>query len=144
MTQAAVEGVFEVPYQWVVGEGNRLFFEGLKEKRILGTRCPECRRILVPAVTVCERCSRECREQKLLPDEGTLTTFVVVHGGVIDPPRPLPYALVLVRLEGAATDLLHLWAAPLDGLAPGMKVRAVWNEDRSGGLFDLAGFAPAP
>jgi uncharacterized protein len=58
-------------------------------------------------------------------------------------PRPAPLIYALIRLDGADTDLLHL----LGGVSPeevriGMRVRAVFRDDRHGNILDIEHFAP--
>ncbi|MCW3066000.1 MAG: hypothetical protein JWN32_3172, partial [Solirubrobacterales bacterium] len=69
-----------------------------------------------------------------LPDEGTLEAVTVAHH--------LEGAPVygLIRIAGATTPLFHLLSEVVE---PGVRVRAVWREERTGSILDIAHFAPA-
>ena len=65
-------------------------------------------------------------------------------------PRPQqpfdrPFAWALIRLDGADTAMLHaVHADDAADMSTGMRVRAVWRDQREGHIADIAGFEPAP
>ncbi|HZA24778.1 MAG TPA: zinc ribbon domain-containing protein, partial [Dehalococcoidia bacterium] len=57
-------------YSWDAGLAIGTFLEGLKQGKILGMKCPECRRIVVPPRAFCELCFRPINDWMELPDTG--------------------------------------------------------------------------
>lgn len=133
---------------WQYG-ASRYFAELMRavrdERRLLGLRCPRCRRVYLPPRPVCGNCHAELREWVEVKDTGTVRAFTVVHVPIIDPatgqPRPTPYGMALIQLDGADTTLNHYLAENEAGkLRIGMRVRAVWREERTGTLGDIVHF----
>lgn len=115
------------------------------ERRILGLRCPTCQRVYLPPRPVCGNCHAEMREWVEVADSGTVRGFTAVHLPIIDPttgePRPTPYGMALIQLDGADTLLNHYLAEhDPQRMQMGTRVRAVWREERSGGLSDIIHF----
>ena len=51
--------------------------------------------------------------------------------------------LALIRMDGADTPMLHgVLVDSVDDMATGMRVEAVWRDERVGHITDLVGFAP--
>jgi len=72
------------------------FFAGLAEKKLLGTRCPECGyRHGTPRVH-CIMCGAEC-EWFELPQEGTVHTWTTCHFGSEEFLDETPFHLILVE-----------------------------------------------
>lgn len=117
------------------------------ERRIRGLRCPICRRVYLPPRPVCGNCHAELREWVEVKDTGTVRAFTVVHTPIIDPstgqPRPTPYGMALIQLDGANTTLNHYLAENDPATLRvhiGMRVRAIWRERGSGTLSDIVHF----
>ncbi|MBW1990202.1 MAG: hypothetical protein JRI97_11755 [Deltaproteobacteria bacterium] len=135
------------------------YLEGLKEKKLIGSMCMGCGKVIVPPRLVCGRCHREMTERVVVSDKGTVTTFVVsppiekgkvkamgmdavelglfTEGEVIMP--------AYVQFDGADCNLnlLILDADPKD-VCVGMRVEAVWAENPVGALSDIEGVRPIP
>jgi len=78
-------------------------------------------------------------------DTGILVAWTVVHLPIIDgrtgKPRPSPYGMGLIRLDGADTTLNHyLDTADPGRLRIGARVRAVWRDALVGAIDDIAHF----
>lgn len=115
------------------------------EQRLVGLRCPSCRRVYLPPRPVCGNCYAELREWVEVKDSGTVRAFTIVHIPIIDPttgePRPAPYGMALIQLDGADTTLNHYLAeSNPDQMRIGMRVQAVWREERRGTLSDIVHF----
>lgn len=115
------------------------------ERRLLGLRCPLCRRVYLPPRPLCGNCHAELREWAEVKNSGTLRAFTRVHLPILDPstgqPRPAPYGMALIQLDGADTTLNHYLAENDPAkLRIGMRVRAVWREERHGTLSDIVHF----
>jgi len=150
MTTAATQAVhWDLHYDIHLGATWSRFMHGLQDKKILATTCPACARTFVPPQAYCESCFERTDEWLELSPEGTLEVFTVAWHGFLGGP-PAPYAIGAIRLDGASTLLMH-WivgvdfddpAAVRDQLPFGTRVRAVWAEQRSGQILDIAHFEP--
>ncbi|MCX5919589.1 MAG: Zn-ribbon domain-containing OB-fold protein [Deltaproteobacteria bacterium] len=134
------------PYYYSAGRYGSYFFKKLKdEKKIMGIRCPKCDRVFVPPRPVCGYCFVKSTDWVDLGDEGTLWGYTVVQFPFLDPltglERPIPYGYGFIELKGAATRLQHfVTASDLNKLRIGMKMKAVFREERKGDLTDIVHF----
>jgi hypothetical protein len=137
-----IKGAVVVPYRWSYGAYLSRFFEESRDhKRIMGTKCPQCQGVIVPAAKICGRCFRETTEWVIVSDHGVLDAFTTVYLPFPGQPTEPPYTYGLIKLDGASTHLSHLIRGiPEDQLKVGMRVRAVWAEARKGDLFDILYF----
>jgi uncharacterized OB-fold protein len=117
--------------EYTFGAGRALsrFLRGLAERRILGQRCAECRKVYVPSRGSCPVCGVPTDEDVELAHTGTVTTFCIVnlpfYGQQIRP----PYVCASVLLDGADVSLFHLiQEVPAHDVRMGMRVEAVWAE----------------
>jgi uncharacterized OB-fold protein len=143
----SAEGRLLVPYNNWVGAFSSRFFHALKEnKELNGVRCPSCDKVYFPPRSVCPGCFAELEQWVRLPPTGRLLTYTVVsynYGDYYQPARA-PYALGIIQLDGADTGLCHfLGEAAHDKIRIGMQVEAVFAEERSGTILDIAYFKPA-
>jgi uncharacterized OB-fold protein len=136
-----VRGKVSIPYRWSYGDALTRFFEESREhKRLMGTRCGRCHSVIVPAARICTRCFAETIEWVEVGDHGVLETYTTVHLPFPGQPTDPPYTYGLVLLDGASTYYSHLINETADGLSCGMRVQAVWSEERKGDLFDILYF----
>ena len=75
--------------------------------------------------------------------KGTLLTYTIVHYPLPIHPAEPPFAYGIVQLDGADTGLTHL-IGEVDGqdLKIGMRVQAVFKEERQGNILDIKYFRP--
>lgn len=131
-----VEGRIRIPYRWPSGRHGDRFLRALRDEgRLLGLRCPQTGRVLVPPPPA--RPDRAVTEEDWVEvgPGGVVETFTVRGEEV----------LALVRPDGADTALLHrlVDVAPA-AVRVGLRVRAVLAGQRTGSILDLRGFAPEP
>ncbi|NPV60880.1 MAG: Zn-ribbon domain-containing OB-fold protein [Actinobacteria bacterium] len=129
-----------------VGAYMQRYLDGFKEKKILGAKCSQCGRVVVPPRKYCGDCNLVMEEFVELPQEGTLENFTVGHvvleKGQLNRAEA-PYVIGMVKLDGASNALLaRLQVAPADART-GMKVKAVWQDQVEGEYSDLDCFEPA-
>lgn len=139
------KGRIKVPYTWYVGEcGSRFYVELRDNKKILGTKCPKCEAVAVPPRNYCGKCFVPTTEWVEVKETGVLQTWTVVHYETpgISPLKP-PYAYGIIKLDGADTGFVHIIAdTDLKKLKAGMKMQAVFGDDRKGNLLDIKHFKP--
>lgn len=131
-------------FNYGVGEMASRFLIALRdEQRIYGARCSDCGRVLVPARGYCPRCGSETTDWLEVGPAGTLAGYATVHQVEPHHPLPAPFAYGLFRLDGADVNLIHLLGEiPLDSIEPGLRVEAVFAQNRTGHILDIAYFKP--
>jgi uncharacterized OB-fold protein len=137
-------GVIKLPYTWQAGETASHYLTRLRdEKKLLGKRCPKCKKVLAPPRKICPYCTVPTDEWVELSGEGTVDTFTIVHRATNIHPMPVPFAYAIIRLEGADTGFLHvLGEVDVKKIEEGMRVKAVFSEERVGLPTDIAYFKP--
>ncbi len=123
------------------------WFAGLKEKKIIGTRCPVCRRVMVPPTEVCAVCHIRTDDFVEVGPKGTVCLIDTVYYASPDPltgqVRSTPYAGAYMVLDGGSpmeSFAMEINPKDMDRIKPGMKIRPVWNTERSGTFTDLLYF----
>jgi uncharacterized OB-fold protein len=119
---------------------------GLEQGKLLGQRCPQCRKVYIPPRAACPVDGVPTVESVELPDRGIVTTFCIVnvpfYGQKITP----PYVAAYVLLDGADIAFLHLiLGCPADAVRMGMRVEAVWKprEEWGPALANIDHFRPS-
>jgi len=140
-----VEGKLALPYQYFAGTiGSRFLVSLRDDKKILGLRHPETGKVLVPPRQVDEKTLKPLGEDWVeVGPAGEVTNFTVVRYEEDYLPAKPPYVLAMIKLDGADSPLAHV----LSGVDPGevkvgMKVKAVFAEERIGSLQDIRHFVP--
>lgn len=145
----AVPIAMEFTWGYASGDAMERFCAGLRERRIEALRCDACGRRYLPPRPVCGDCNTVLTEWVPVRDEGTLEAWTVVHLPILDgrtgEPRPTPYGMGLIRLDGADTTLNHFLAERDPArLQVGQRVRAVWRNDLLGAMDDILHFEVLP
>jgi uncharacterized OB-fold protein len=126
------------------GRAASRFLRGLAERKILGQRCPACRKVNIPPRGACPTCGVPTEEDVQLSEVGTVTTFCIINIQFDAQARELPYACASILLDGADMTLFHLiQECPVAELRMGMRVRAVWDEQPRLSLESIRHFRPA-
>jgi uncharacterized OB-fold protein len=139
-----VEGELNLSFRYAYGEHYERFFREMRDnRRIMGVKCSRCGSVLLPPRPYCGFCYEPADQWVELPDEGTLTTYTVVSVPYKGQPAEPPYMYAFIMLDGADTQFTHLLGEvdPAD-VEVGMRVKAVWAEDRKGTLHDIEYFRP--
>jgi uncharacterized OB-fold protein len=136
---------FNPVFNWSVGNWMEQFFDGMKEGKILASRCPACGRVYLPPRMICERCFAKADEWVELPETGTVETFTEAHvqlaqNGELED-LASPEIIAMVKHDGADTCV----AARLEGgkASVGMRVKAVLNPSADNVLDLLSGYRAA-
>ena len=149
---------------WSLGsyhyKGSKLleqYVEGLKQKKLIGSFCPGCAKVILPPRNLCGRCHRIMDGRKTVSDRGTITCYTVspaitkgklkvlgmdpVETGLIKEGEIL--IPVFVRLDGSDsnTDTILLNAEP-KAVHIGMRVKVIWAKEPQGALSDFEGVEP--
>lgn len=132
-------------YHYAASPEESSFFRGLAEGRILGQRCPKCRKVYVPPRGACPTDGVPTAEEIELSHVGTVTTFCVVNVPFLGQKIKPPYVSAYVLLDGADIALQHLILdIPAEEVRMGMRVKAVWKprDDWGTSIENISHFAP--
>ena len=122
---------------------SKFLLELRDNKKIMGTRCPVCNQVYVPARPTCVKCLSNLEEWVEVSDKGTLITYTVVYQPEMSYPVEPPFAYGVIQLDGADTGLVHmLGEIDFENIRVGMRVQAVFNEERKGDIRDIKYFKP--
>jgi hypothetical protein len=135
-----------IPYAWAAGRPATRFYQEIAQSRkIYGTRCPACRRVLVPARKACSRCFADTSEWVEVKNTGVVKSFTIVrYAEPLIQPAPPPLAYALIQLDGADTAFIHLLGeVDLQQIKTGMRVEAVFADEPKGNILDIRYFKPA-
>lgn len=133
------------------------FLQGLKEKKILAIKCPKCGRLQAPPREVCAPCRVRNEEWVEIGPKGETRMMEYCYYASPDPltgeTRETPYGAVGVLLDGCREeevfwhqlrpdqlDDVQMGIVINDRVVRGTRLRPVWNENRTGGVFDIKYF----
>lgn len=133
MSELVYEQKIDLPYTYTAGAAQRAALGGLRAGRLVGSRSGEL--LAVPARPFAPDGTR-LTELEDAPDSGVLEAVTIAHHLEGAP------AFGLIRIDGAAWPMLHRLGAGAERLEAGARVRAVWREERSGGIDDIVYFGP--
>lgn len=134
------------PFRYAVGRyGSKFFMELRDHKKLLGIRCPKCKKVYVPPRQVCGPCFERMTELVEVGPEGTLVGFTILRFHFVDPetgqPKPVPYGYGFIRLDGSDNAFQHFMEIRDESkIRIGARMRAVFNEERKGTLADIRHF----
>jgi uncharacterized protein len=145
-----LKGHVSLPYNWAMGPVTTQFYEQFKQKKIMGTRCAKCDRVLVPARMFCSSCFAKTEEWVEVSQEGTIRTWVLINFSYPGQPKEPPYILGIIDLDGADAGLPHfIGGVDATDLASvekrvriGGRVEAVWKDSPEGFITDIEYFRP--
>ncbi len=140
-------------YSWDAGFAIGTFLDGLKQGKILGIRCPECQRTVVPPRAFCELCFRPINDWVELADTGKINTYSVSYVNWDATRRQTPEVPAVIEIDGASPGIgiLHLMGEVGETLEEinarlkiGTPVQAVWkpSQEREGAITDIRYFRP--
>ncbi len=141
-----ISSLEQVPFKWSAGKFGSIFLRNIRDaKKFVGIKCDKCENVYVPPREICGKCYRELDNLIQLSTEGELIAYSIVNYKFIDPntgtPRPVPYTYGYIKLDGADTTLSHFVnEQDPEKLYPGLRVRAVFKEERIGSLDDIECF----
>ncbi|MFF3371868.1 Zn-ribbon domain-containing OB-fold protein [Streptomyces sp. NPDC002680] len=116
-------------YTYSPGRAQTAYITALADRRIVGERCPSCRKVYVPPRGACPTCGVATSEQVEVGPGGTVTTFCIVNIKARNLDIEVPYVYAHIALDGA--DLaLHgrIGGIPYDQVRMGLRVEPVWTE----------------
>ena len=136
-------------WRYASGVAMERFCTSLLERRIEALRCGCCGKRYLPPRPFCGNCHLHLSEWVPVADEGTLEAWTVqflpIHDSRTGKMRDVPYGMGLIRLDGADTTLNHyLTENDPQRLKAGLRVRAIWRDERNGAIDDIIHFEVLP
>ncbi len=123
------------------------WFAGLREKKFLANKCPQCRRTQIPPREICAVCRVRVTEFVELGPAGTVTNYDIVYFASPDPltgaVRDTPYAGIYMMLDGASESeafASELKKEDISRIKVGARVRPVWADKPTGSFRDVLCF----
>ncbi|MEM0057818.1 MAG: Zn-ribbon domain-containing OB-fold protein [Candidatus Bathyarchaeia archaeon] len=110
------------------------FWEGLKQGKILATKCKRCGKLYFPPVADCSQCLVSDMEWVELSSEATIETFthVVVRPATFQHEKP--YTVAIGRLREGVRVLAWLTGFKLSEIKVGMKAKLIAKITPEGNL----------
>jgi uncharacterized protein len=135
----------ELDYLYAASPEESAFYRGLEEGRIVGQRCPACKKVYVPPRSACPVDGVATTDEVELGHTGTVTTFCIVNVPFMGQKITPPYVSAYVLLDGADIAFLHLILdIPAEEVRMGMRVEAVWKPREEWGttIENISHFRP--
>ena len=142
---AVIADQITLRYDYALGEVAGKFMQGLREGRILATRCSKSGITYLPPRAFCERSFEKCDSWVEAGSEGVIEASTIVVRGY-EGKRKAPMAIAFVRLDGVDSAIANY----VDGvdlsdadeamkkIAPGTRVRVEFAPERQGRITDFA------
>ena len=140
-----INGKLALPYTYFAGRVGSTFITTLRDKhKIMGVKCNTCGKVFVPPRQTCERCMEDVRNNWVeLGNTGEVVNFTIVRYDDKHLPRKAPFALAMIKLDGADTPMGHLLeGVDLEKIAIGLKVKAVFAAKTTNTILDIDHFEP--
>ncbi len=120
-----------------------LFYQGIDESKIFGTKCSNCGKIYFPPKVVCRACSSEAKEFVRLPNSATLINFVNNYGANNGKKKKDKTIYGLIQVDNSDTRfMLPIMNAKKKDLSKGMKIKPVFVRNPKDQTQYIAGFEP--
>ncbi len=153
----ALKRTVSVNQRFATGPVMGTFLQGLKEQKILAIKCPKCGRLQLPPREICAPCRVRNDEWVEVGPKGETRMMEYCYYASPDPltgeTRETPYGAVGVLLDGCREeevfwhqlrpdqlDDVQMGIVINDRVVRGTRLRPVWNENRTGGVFDIKYF----
>jgi uncharacterized OB-fold protein len=134
-----------IRYDYALGEVAGKFMQGLRDGKILATRCSKSGLTYLPPRSYCERSFEKCDSWVEAGLEGVVETSTIVVRGFEGKRNP-PVALAFVRLDGCDSAIgnyvdgldLSDYDEAMKRIAPGTRVRVTFSDTREGRITDFS------
>lgn len=126
-----------VTYKYSLGQQSRFFRELRENKKIYGAKCKKCGKVYCPPRAHCQHCY-EPTEWVPLSGQGTIETYTIQYFTNSAFIKKVPFLVAFIKLDG--TDFRMISNIEMDNIEearPGMRVEAVFREERHGSITDF-------
>lgn len=131
-------------YDYALGEVAGTFMDGLKQKKIMATRCSKSGMVYLPPRAFCERSFNRCDSWVEAGHEGVIEASTIVVRG-FEGSRPPPIAVAFVRLDGVDSAIVNYvegldlsnTEAAMKKIRPGARVAVRFVPEPQGRITDF-------
>ncbi|MBW2596317.1 MAG: Zn-ribbon domain-containing OB-fold protein [Deltaproteobacteria bacterium] len=142
--------VVRLPHKYAAGATFTKFYNGLKKGIIYGSSCSSCEKVFIPARSFCPGCLTNLDEVVEIAQEGEVISWAFSDKEFFGMPGKPPVIIALIKLDGTDCNFLHLLGGmetkDLDAVKSvvktGIRVKAVWNDEKNGHMLDIKYFKP--
>jgi uncharacterized OB-fold protein len=114
-------------FQVIAGKDLARFLGAVADGKLIGRRCPSCKKVYVPSRGACPTCAVFMAEEVPVSDHGTITSFCIVNVPYEGQTMKLPYVYSSILLDGSDIPLPHLiQGIEAKDVRMGMRVKAEW------------------
>lgn len=106
--------------------------------RLEASRCKKCGKTFFPPRLICDQCKSREFDPTVLPDEGEVLSYTVIHTAPSGFEDEAPYAMGVVRLGGEVQILTQIVDCEFDQIKIGTRVRVEFRkiqEDGKSGIL---------
>lgn len=140
------KGMIRAEFNFWVGIVMDKFYDGLQEKKFIGTKCSKCGKVFLPPRNRCGDCFAKAEDFIDLPETGILKNFTITSYKISERKSrnvKKDQIVGLVQIDGADSAMV----VPVININPedlkiGMKLKVVWAKNIKGHPNDIAGFEP--
>ena len=141
----SIQTPIALEYSYTPGLASSRFLRGVATGKLVGQRCPVCRKVYIPPRGSCPTDGVPTEDEVELPDRGVVTTFCIVNVPFAGHAIEMPYVAASILLDGADIAFQHLVREiPAAEVRIGMRVEAVWKAREQWGpsLENIRHFRP--
>jgi uncharacterized OB-fold protein len=137
-----VESTIKFPYKRSLGPVLGAFMTALTEQRLIGIKSGS--RVICPPLEWDPDTGAELAHDFVdVGPAGTVESWSWVAKPSVQHPLDKPFAMALIKLDGADTALVHaVDAGSIDKMSTGMRVAPRWKAERKGHITDIDAFVP--
>jgi len=140
---------FAATYAWSVGELMEKFIKSLKDKKLIGSKCPGCGYTYAPPRNLCGKCGAKITDKDTvkLSGKAVLQSYTIgrveLDAAGVWKDLKKPAIIGAIKLEGADSTLFAPLEVAQKDLKPGLALQVVWAEKPKGEIADIKGFKKA-
>jgi uncharacterized OB-fold protein len=120
------------------------FLDKLKEKKLVGLKCPGCNRVFFPPRLVCGKCLIKPNQWVDLRETGQVSTFAIAYLKDPESGEVQEKPMALIQQDGSDTSYMAELSPEIDfkDTYIGMPVKVHWVDEPHGGLDDIDYYEP--
>ena len=132
-------------FVYTAGLAGEIFFNGLKEGKIIASKCDHCDVAYLPARSFCERCFKEIKNHFEVKEDGWVYTYTILRKDKNGESLREPVIYAIIKFNGIEGGILHkIGEIDPEEVEIGMQVTPVFKDvtEREGKITDIKYFKP--
>ena len=128
-------------FVYTLGHGYEKFFEGLKDGKIIASKCEECGVTYLPPRIYCEECLSEITEFTEIKQNGVVLGYTIQKIDKNGNELAEPIIWALIGFEGVRGGIFHkLGELDPEEIYIGMPVKPIFRKEKKGAIEDIKYF----